>query len=76
MSELAVMDRSGDTKYHWDKNNPDEVALARKVFDEAVINKKMLAFRVLDETGKKGEQIRRFDPDAERILITPALVGG
>ena len=73
--EMAVMDRTGDTKIMWDPDNPDEVSAARKTFDELVGKKKMLAFSV-KKSGKQGEQVREFDPKAERLIITPALVGG
>jgi hypothetical protein len=65
----------GGTKIMWDPENSDEVAAAKKTFDELVGKKKMLAFKV-SKKGKQGEQIREFDPTAERLIITPALVGG
>lgn len=76
MGEMAVMDRSGDLKVIWDKNNPDEVEAARKQFEELTSKKRFLAYRVEGKKGEKGEVIRTFDPDAERIILAPPMVGG
>ena len=73
--EMAVMDRTGDTKIMWDPENPDEVANARRTFEDLVHTKKMLAFSV-KKSGKQGEQVKQFDPQAERLILTPALQGG
>ena len=35
----------------------------------------MLTYKV-DARGNRGEQIREFDPNAERIIATRQLVGG
>ena len=74
MGQLAIMDRTGDTKSMWDKNNPDEVEAARTTFDK-LKKKGYLAFRVADG-GKKGEVIREFDPSAESIILSPPVAGG
>lgn len=74
--EMAVMGREGDTKHAWDKNNPADVALARRTFN-SFKQKGYAAFRVQDgSTEKKGEQIDEFDPEAERIIFSPPLRGG
>jgi hypothetical protein len=68
------MDLSGDSKVHWDKNNAVEVEAAKASFD--VLKKKgYVAFR-LNSDGSTGEQIREFDPNAEKILMRPPLQGG
>lgn len=75
MGEMAVMDRNaGDLKVIWDPDNEDEVAAARAQFD-ALTGKGYAAFRVGDR-GRKGEQIRTFDPDAEKVILAPQLRGG
>jgi hypothetical protein len=74
MSEINVLDRTGDTTTSWNPNNPDEVALARQAFDAAKA-KKMLTYKA-NADGSKGELIREFDPSAERIVCTPQNVGG
>ena len=75
MGELSVMGRRGDTKIIWDPGNEDEVANARRTFDDLVGRKRFLAFRVAAR-GSKGEQIREFDPDAEKLIIAPPMAGG
>ena len=72
--EMRVMDGTGDTKTIWDADNPDEVANARKTFDE-LRAKRYIAFRV-NKLGNKGEQMNTFDPTAEKMILIPPLVGG
>lgn len=72
---LHVMDRSGDTRLMWDKGNDDEVSAARETFRK-LKEKGFLAYRVHGKKGEKGDVIREFDPAAERIIMSPQLVGG
>lgn len=71
---LECQDLTGDTKVHWDKNNPDEVAAARASYD-ALKRKGYAAFK-LSADGTKGEQIAEFDASAERIIMAPPMRGG
>jgi hypothetical protein len=75
MSEMAIMDRSGDTKLIWDPDNADEVANAKRTFDD-LLKKGFMAFKVEGRKGDKGEQIKTFDPKAEKLILTPAMAGG
>jgi hypothetical protein len=72
---LEIMDHTGDTKIMWSKDNADEVDAARTQFN-TLIAKKFTAFRVVGKDGKPGEQIREFDPTAERIIMSPPVQGG
>jgi hypothetical protein len=74
--EMATLDRTGDTKVIWDKDNEDEVEAARATFDRLTKDKKYTAFHVTGKDGKKGERMRAFDPEAERIILVPQMVGG
>lgn len=74
MGELSVLGRAGDTKVIWSRDNADEVANARRTFDD-LRAKGFLAFRVKDDAGK-GEQIHSFDPHAERLILAPPMRGG
>jgi hypothetical protein len=67
--------KPGDTKIIWDPENEAEVESARRTFSDLVGARRFLAFRVAGE-GRKGEQIREFDPDAEKLVITPPMAGG
>jgi hypothetical protein len=75
LSELAIMDMTGDTKVIWDPNNADEVAAAKAQFD-TLKGKGFSAFLVTGPKGEQGEQIREFDSKAGRIILIPALQGG
>jgi hypothetical protein len=46
------------------------------MFDKLVTNGKHAAFAVKGKSGAKGERIHAFDPDAERIILVPQIVGG
>ena len=74
MAELRTMDRTGDSKVIWDKDKPDEVAAAKATF-EALKKKRYLAYAVKKD-GEKGRVIDEFDPDAEKIILAPQMVGG
>jgi hypothetical protein len=74
MGELAVMDRTGDTKTIWDPDNQAETDAAREQFDK-LRKAGHLAYTV-DEKGKKGTQIHKFDPKAGKIILAPPLRGG
>lgn len=75
MAEMAIMDRSGDSKLIWDKDNADEVENAKRTFDD-LKKKGFIAYKVEGEQGDKGEIIKKFDPTAERLIMAPPLVGG
>lgn len=72
---MAVMGREGDVKQLWDPANPDEVAVARKVFDD-LKKKGFVAYTVEGAKGKKGTVLTAFDPQAGRIIMAPAMAGG
>lgn len=75
-SELRILDPlAGDTRLIWNKDDADEVANAKRTFDELVGKKGRLAYKVKDK-GEQGEQISEFDPDAEKIIIAPRMKGG
>lgn len=66
---------TGDQRVMWDRTVPDEVAAARKTFDD-LMKKGYLAYKAEGKRGSQGEQIRRFDPDAERIILVKPSQGG
>lgn len=74
MGELRVMGGRGDTRLMWDPTRPDEVAAAKKTFDE-LTKKKYLAYKV-KKKGEPGEMIRAFDPEAGKIILAPPMQGG
>lgn len=72
--ELLVLDVSGDTKIIWDPDKPEEVENARETFNR--LRKKGYAAYSVNRKGDKGEVIREFDPEAEKLILAPATVGG
>ncbi len=74
MGRLSVLDpKKGDIKLIWDSENEDEVALAKKQFKEA-LKKDFTAYAVKGK-GQKGEKIKEFDPDIEKVIMVPPAVG-
>lgn len=72
--EMAILDRSGDTKTTWDPDNPDEVENARTQF-KYWKDKGYAIFRV-KKGGDKGEVMTKFDPEADKMIIVPPIAGG
>lgn len=73
MSELRVLGFNGDTKMSWDRRNDIEVSAAKETFDKR-IKEGWSAFR--EKFGSKGDKIKIFDVDAERIILVPPISGG
>ena len=75
MSELRIMDKdAGDLKVIWNKDNVDEVEAAESQFD-SLITKGFSAYKV-DKKGEPGKMVTKFDPDAEKIIMVPKIMGG
>lgn len=72
--ELVVIDQTGDTKVIWDSSKKEEVAAARKTFDD--LKKKGYWAYSVKKNGEKGEVIQEFDEEAEKIILAPRMVGG
>lgn len=73
MGVMAVMSRTeGHTLTTWDPAEKAEVARVEEEFDR-LVREGHLAYTV---TPEKNEQIRKFDATAEKIVVTPQLVGG
>lgn len=73
MGEIRQLDKIGDMKISWDVENDKEVLAAREIFDKR-IKEGWAAFR--EKMGVKGDKIKIFDPDAERIVLVPPIFGG
>lgn len=74
MGELAILDSSGDTRLQWDPGNSSEVKHARDQFDS--FRKKGYAAFKVSKSGGQGEQIDSFDPNVQRLILIPPMVGG
>ena len=74
MGTMRALNEKGDTNISWDSENPTEVETAKGVF--AMYKEKGYApFRIISR-GRKGSQIKEFDPLAEEILFVPPIAGG
>lgn len=71
---FAVLDTTGDTKHIWDRHKPEEVRAAEALFDSLIADG-YTAFSV-NKDGTPGERMRKFDKKAEKVIFSPALVGG
>lgn len=71
---LAVLDASGDTRIIWNPDNPDEVANAKRTFDD--LKKKGYVAYAVKRDGEKGEVVKGFDPEAEKLILAPQMRGG
>lgn len=71
---LCQLAPEGDLKTVWDSDRPEEVKAARAQYDDLKA-KGYLAFKVKKD-GEKGELIKEFDPEAEKIIMTPPVRGG
>ena len=74
MGTIHSMNRAGDSQFSWDPTVPAEVKHARGIFDEA-IRQGFPVFRVRGR-GAKGERLHDFEPEAERLIVVPAMMGG
>lgn len=75
---MAALDTTGDTKTIWDRTKPDEVDAARATFDR-LKKKGYTGYNVKAGKGQEGEKgtiMHSFDPDAERMIMVPPMVGG
>ena len=72
---MHTLDRTGDQRVMWDAGQAEEVAAARDTFDR-LVKSGYLAYRAEGKKGEQGEQIRMFDPAAERIILVRPHQGG
>ena len=75
MGTMHKMSHKGDEEVSWDKDDPESVKEARQKFLEFLSERKGYAVR-MEPDGQKGKLITDFDPDAERIVLMPMVMGG
>lgn len=73
MSVLRVLTSAGDTVLEWNPKDAESVAEVKAEFD-GLTSSGFLAFRVDSPT--EGEQIKKFDPDAQTVIMSIPLMGG
>jgi hypothetical protein len=68
-----VMDRTGDSRHHFNPSDAQEVAKAARRFRELT----KAGFTAATRTGPgQVSQVQSFDPSAEETVFFPRLVGG
>ena len=73
MAVQIVMDRTGDTRHHFNPADARAVSEAEARFMELT----GAGFTAAKRTGAgTSELIRKFDPTAEETLFVPRLIGG
>lgn len=75
-SVISAPDKSGDVRHEWSKDNPEEVQIAKEMFEKYVKGEKKYGAYKTGKNGEPGEMIREFDPDAESIILRAQVVGG
>lgn len=82
VGELATMGQNGHTVDVWAPEDTETTEHARDTFDEMVGNMERgmrgqgFAAFATDEGGGSPQHIKDFDPTAEKILLTPQMMGG
>lgn len=71
---IAGLDESGDTKTIWNPDDEVEVKIARRTFDD--FKKKGYLVYSVGKNGEKNTLMREFDPEAEKMIAVPPVVGG
>jgi len=74
MGYMEVLDPTGHTRHIWDASNEAEVTAARALYD-SLTRQGYRAFHV-KKSGEEGVRMDSFDPDAEKMILTPQLRGG
>lgn len=75
MGEMRILSSEGDSKIVWDVKKSAEIEAAETQFDMLVGEKNYQAYYV-GKTGKKSGKMKKFDPDAEKMILVPPIVGG
>ena len=76
MGELRVLDKEhGDLKITWDPSNKRDIETAKKTFED-LIGKGFMAWDVGPNCKKGDNEIKEFDPNLGRIIITTPVKKG
>lgn len=75
MGQMNILSTKGDSKQIWDPSKAAEVDVAEGVFNKLVNKKNYKAYHV-GARGKKSNVMKKFDPDAEKMILVPPIIGG
>lgn len=71
---ITVLAGVGDFKLSFDPNNPDEVAIAKKTFND--LKKKGMKAYVDTNSKSRRKEVEEFTTEHPKLVFTPAMVGG
>ncbi len=72
--KMEVLDPSGHAKHIWDSESKVEVEAIRNLYD-SLTAKGYKAWHVNAE-GEQSGPMKKFDPSARKMIMTPPIVGG
>ena len=72
---MRTLNHHGDSETHWEPNDKDSLRKARNQF-ALHLEEGGMAFEVPMDPREPAEVIRKFNPDAQEIILAPRLVGG
>ena len=74
MGQIRALCTDGDNKVIWDPENEDETEVAKMMFDK--LKKKDYKAYNVGKKGETGKEIKKFNPKAGKIIMTPPVGGG
>ncbi|MBS1722800.1 MAG: hypothetical protein JSS66_07460 [Armatimonadetes bacterium] len=74
MATYTVLAGSGDLKLSYDPANKDQVAAAKKVFNDLV--KKGMKVYVDTKSKSRRKEVTEFSPTQTKLVFVPQLTGG
>jgi hypothetical protein len=74
LSAIGVMNGRGHTSHVWKKSDEKQVEEARQLFT-TLTAAGYRAFH-MKKSGKQGDLMKDFDPEAKRMLFMPPFAGG
>ncbi len=74
MGEIRKIGKVGDLRLAWSKDKEQEIEAAKSLFDE----KMRAGWAAFEDkgAGTKGNKVKEFNVNAERIILVPRLVAG
>ena len=72
---INVLNEEGDSRIEWDPDNDKETEAAKEMFDKTIEIEGMKAYE-LGKDGKQGKEIKKFNPNAAKIIMVPRIAGG
>lgn len=74
MGEMRILCSEGDLKVVWTEDVEAEIEAARKQFND--LKKKGYKAYYVKDKGRKGDLMERFDAEAQKMILVPAIMGG